>query len=535
MNAALPDSIEDLKAYASSLASERDELKLQRDQAIHQASEFQTKYEEEHYKYEKLRQLVFGRKSERITEEDPAQGKLFNEAEIENQKEEPILEEAKLEKKRREKRPGSGRSRAPENLERVEVIHDLSDEEKACPCCGKTRPAIGEERSEETALIPAHFVVKVHVRKTYGPCACEGFKNSGEKTVVTAPAPAKIVPGSMFANETIAFSLVSKFVDGLPFYRQEALFGRYGLDLGRGTMARLAVRTASRISDLVERMRDDIRVSPVVRMDETTVQVLKENGRPPGTLSRMWVAMGYRERRPIYFFSYSPSRSGKIAESIVGPYAGYLQTDGYSGYNALGARAEVVHVGCWAHIRREFADIYRSQKSPLALEAITLIRELYVIERTQRAALETGTIDEPMFLICRKADAEKAFENILSWLYARKAELPPQSLMGKAVAYALGQYERAIRYVEHPLLTPDNNLAENAIRPFVIGRKNWMFCDSPAGAWASSTLYSLLITAKANGHEPYRYLCHLFDALPRLESRDELDSLLPYVLKPSEY
>lgn len=535
MIAALPNDIEELKTYAATLESERNELKRQRDQALRQASEFQDKYEEEHFKYEKLRQMIFGRKSERVTEEDASQGKLFNEAEIENQKEEAIPEEAKPEKKPREKHPGSGRARAPKDIERVEVIHDLSEEEKTCPCCGKTRPVMGEERSEETTLIPAHFVVKVHVRKTYGPCTCEEFKDSGQKTVVTASAPAKIVPGSMFANETIAFSLVSKFVDGLPFYRQEALFSRYGLDLGRGTMARLAVRTASRLSDLVERLRDDLRASPVVRMDETTVQVLKEDGRPPGTTSRMWVAMGYRDKRPIYLFSYSPSRSGKIAESILGPYSGYLQTDGYSGYNALGARTDVVHVGCWAHIRREFADIYRSQKSSLALEAITLIRELYTIERNCRAELEAGTIDEPSFLLRRKADAEKVFEKILSWLYARKAELPPQSSMGKAVAYALGQYERSIRCVDHVLLTPDNNLAENAIRPFVVGRKNWLFCDSQAGAWASSTLYSLIETAKANGHEPYRYLCHLFDTLPRLTGHESIDSLLPYVLKPTDY
>ncbi len=225
MIAALPNDIEELKTYAATLISERD-------QALRQAREFQDKYEEEHFKYEKLRQMIFGRKSERITEEDASQGKLFNEAEIENQKEEAIPEAAKSEKKPRKKHHGSGRARAPKALERIEVIHDLSDEGKTCPCCGKMRPAMGEERSEETALIPAHVVVKVHVRKTYGPCACEGFKDSGTKTIVTASAPAKIVPGSMFANETIAFSLVSKFVDGLPFYRQESLFSRYGLDLG---------------------------------------------------------------------------------------------------------------------------------------------------------------------------------------------------------------------------------------------------------------------------------------------------------------
>jgi transposase len=486
--------------------------------------------------YAELQKLIFGAKSERVAFVDPRQGELvFNEAERDG----CLVPEGEQNVQTIRRRVGkrTGRKRPAPEFERLEVLHDIPDDEKCCPCCGLERKRIGEERSEEIEVIPARIVVHIHVRPKYGPCPCDDFELSGAKPIAIAPGPAKIASGSLFSNHTAAFLLVSKFADGLPFYRQEKVFERMGLSVSRGTMAHLAIRIGSALGPVIDLMRRDIRGSPVLRMDETFVQVLKEPGKAPTSESRMWVAMGYRDGRPILFFIYNDSRSGKVAEAIVGSgFAGFLQTDGYGGYTAIGKRPGIIHVGCWAHIRREFYKLYESdEKTPLVAAILALIRELYTIERRLRDALEKGTLSVDDFMTERKVKTSIVLAKILAWLHEQDGSVPPQSALGKAISYALGQYNRAIRYIEHPLLTPDNNLIENAIRPFVIGRKNWLFCDNPAGAWASSTLYTIIETAKANGHEPYRYLCYLFDHLPLATTPDTVEALLPYNLKPTEY
>jgi len=519
----LPSSVDELRTLVESLRQKLDEN-------IRRLAETETLLEREKAKYEDLKREIFGRKSEKLGESDPAQGELFNEAERDAG---TAPDEERVQVVRRRVGKKGGRKRPAPELERIEKLHDLSDDEKLCPCCGKERPRIGEDRSEEIEIVPARAVVTVHVRPKYGPCFCDGFEEKGAKAIVQASPPSKILPGSMFSNRSIAFFLVGKYADALPFHRQEKALSRIGLDMARGTMARIAIKVGSALAPIIALMQRDIRLSPVVRMDETPVQVLKENGRPPGSESRMWVAMGYREGRPILLFSYNQSRSGKVAEAILGDYRGCLQTDGYSGYTKLGSREGITHVGCWAHIRREFHHVYESQEhSPLALEAIKMIRELYHIEATHREKLEAGTITAGEFLARRKADTAPVFARLLSWLHQKRSQVPPRTPLGEAIAYALGQYDRAVRYVEHVLLTPDNNLIENAIRPFVVGRKNWLFCDTPDGAWASSTLYSIVETARANGHEPYRYLCYLFENLPRAASPDAIEALLPYRIKP---
>jgi transposase len=524
----LPGDVEELRAIIVSMQAVFDSIRRQYEVGVQELRKVQAENED-------LRRQLYGRKSERVEEPVRGQGNLFNEAEKDSSAipEPPtptILVRRSIGKKRGRKHPGA-------HLERVEKVHDLSENEKCCPCCGKERPRIGEEKSEEIEIIPAHAVVTVHLRPKYGPCHCEGFSECGGKPIITAPAPAKIVPGSSFSNGSIASFLVAKYVDALPFYRQERIVSRYGLEVGRGTMAHLAIAAARRLGPLIELMQRDIRASPVVGMDETVVQVLKEIDRKPSSESRMWVARGYQEGKPILFFSYSPSRAGAVAASILGDtFEGYLQTDGYSGYTAIGERPGILHVGCWAHIRREFHKIYRSQeKSPLAFEMINLIRKLYSIESHLRDLFKKDQITAEEFCARRQADTDPVFKTIHEWLYATIDRVPPRSSLGEAIKYALGQYERAIRYVGHPLLTPDNNALENSIRPFVIGRKNWLFYDTPDGAWAGATLYSIIESAKANGHEPSRYLRYLFDNLPCAKTDDDLERLLPYHLQPQQY
>jgi transposase len=516
--------IEDLRQAVC----ERDQQIAERDSVI----------EQERAKYAVLQRMLFGRKSERVDAVDPKQGQLFNEAEQDataagsEAEQEEISPHIGLAPKKR-----GGRRRPTAELKRVEVYHDLAEGDKCCPWCACERPKIGEDRSEEIEVIPAQVIVKVHVRAKYGPCSCDDFVGNDEPAIVSAPAPTKIAPGSLFSNAAAAFFIVSKFADAMPFYRQEKVFARMGLVLSRATMARLTMRIAKELTPLFERFKRDIRGSPILRMDETVVQVLKEDERSPSAQSRMWVAMGYHDEKPIIYFAYHSSRSGDVAESIIGDgFKGFLQTDGYAGYTRVGRRPGIVHVGCWAHIRREFHEVYSlNEDSPLAEAMLTMIRSLYAVERRLRARLDAKELSVEEFVRHRKEEAIPIMESILAWLQEKEESVPPRSPLGKAISYALGQYARASRYIEHVLLSPDNNLVENAIRPFVVGRKNWHFSDTPAGAEASAKLYSLIETAKANGHEPYRYLCHLFDEFPKATTPESMERLLPYTLPSAAY
>ncbi|HKL84851.1 MAG TPA: IS66 family transposase [Treponemataceae bacterium] len=521
-------ALEETRTLNASLSSDLEK-------SLGQIAELKLELQNEQSKYQNLLREVYGKKSEKIVEEDPTQINMFDEAEndsVEIPKPAPTV----IPRKKSVDGKKRGRKSLPAELEHIECLHDLSDSEKQCPCCGKDRPKIGEERSEEIEFVPAHAHVTVHVRMKYGPCKCDDFEESETKTIVTAPAPAKIVSGSAFSNQTIAFFLVAKYVDALPFYRQESIMARYGLDIGRGTMAHLAIRAASRLDRVITAMQKDIRVSPFIGMDETVVQVLKEPGRSPTSESRMWVARGFREEKPIIFFTYNKSRGGVVAKSILGDFTGFLQTDGFSGYQSIGQKPGMTHIGCWAHIRRKFYHVYENEnKDALAFEMIELIKKLYQSETRLRKKLEDTSISKTEFMKLRKEETAPVFDAIQKWLFINAARVPPGSPLGKAISYAMGQYDRAIRYVEYYLVTPDNNAVERAIKPFVIGRKNWMFYDSKDGAWAGATLYSILETAKANGHEPYKYLCYLFEKLPLAKNDEDLTLLLPYILSPENY
>lgn len=529
----LPDDIEALKAMVMRLSSE---LAQNQDRHERQTAEYRTIIDGLESNVARLERMVFGRGSERLVGQvlDRRQLGLFNEAEVSA----PLAPENELVADRPSRgRRGGGRRRPSKELERIERVIDLGEEEKQCPCCGKTRPRIGEERSEETEIIPAKAVVIVKVRPKYGPCSCEDFDEEEDRAVIQARAPAKIAPGSMFSNRTIAHFLAAKFADGIPFHRQESIVRRMGVDIERCVMARIAMRVAERLSGFTNYLLADIRGSPVARMDETPMQVLKEEGRPPSSQSRMWVVSGYACEGQIVYFHYSPSRAGSVAAGLLGPsWQGYLQSDGYSGYVELGKRQGIEHVGCWAHIRRKFYELLAAQgKGAKPYAIMGYIKELYAIDRDLRERGERKEIDLVRFQAERIARTKPVFEAIAAWLHEQAAVVAPQSPLGKAISYALGQYDRAVRYVEHGLLTPDNNLVENAIRPFVIGRKNWLFADTPSGARASASWYSLIETARLNGHEPFAYLCHLFDRLPQLTDEAEIRRLLPYVLDPKAY
>jgi len=484
---------------------------------------------------EKVRALefrYFGRRSEKYSPEDDKQNRLFDEAEAHEDEESPsVVEKIAIPAHERKKR---GRKPKADNLPVREELHELPAEDRACPCCGESRPEIGEERTAEYDLVPEHVVKIVHVRKKYGPCSCGAFHCSGASEVIAAPAPAKIVRGSDFTNRTIAFFMTAKYADAIPFYRMEKMLARSGLEVSRAGLCKLAASVGRSIGDLVELMNRDIARSPVMLMDETTVQVLKDGEGPPGKKSYMWVAVGFRDGRQIRRFAYHESRSGSFADELLKGFSGYLQTDGYSGYEHLDGRADIVRVGCFAHIRRKFVEAWQTAgKTGVSKEAVDLIARIYAAEAELRRKLESKRVDAEQFKTMRILRMAPLFAEFRAWLMAKAPAVAPQSKLGMAISYAQKVFDRAVRFVDHPLLTPDTNAVENAIRPFVVGRKNWLFSGSPGGAHASAGIYSVIETAKANGHEPYAYLCHLFENLPSCRTEAEREALLPYRLDPA--
>jgi transposase len=446
--------------------------------------------------------------------------RLFDEVE-QGIKEERPVETIEVSPHRRRKR---GRRPLPSSLPREEILHDIPEEEKVCGC-GAPLVRIGEESSEQLGFVPAKIWVIRHVRPKYACKACEGSGGKEvEKAVKVAAAAPQLIPKSVSTPSLLAYILVSKFCDALPFYRQEKMFRRIGIDIPRATMCRWAMEVGRRCEPLIELMHRQVRAGPLIQMDETPVQVMKEPGRANTSKSYVWVIRGGAAEHPVLLYQYHPSRSARVPLSYLEGYQGYLQTDGYSGYDDAGSQPGIVHAGCWAHVRRKFTDAQKAtKKAGSAEEALSRIAKLYEIEKRLRSL---GLSDE-QFVARRKREAEPVLSSFHSWLTKKSRHVPPSTLIGKAVGYALSQWQKLVRYLDEEFLTPDTNLVENAIRPFVLGRKNWLFSGNPQGAYASTALYSLIETAKANGLEPYWYLRYIFEKLPLASTEDDFPNLLP--------
>ena len=465
---------------------------------------------------------LFGRKSEVLSEEERQQLRLFDEAESALQEAERELSETVIVPSHTRVRPK--RRPLPEGFPREDNLVDIPDSEKRC-ACGATLMRIGQEVSEKLDVIPPQVRVIRTIRPKYACHVCEGSGDEGKPAVRIAAAPAALIPKGIATGGLLAHIVTGKFCDDLPLYRQEKQFQRIGVDLSRRTMADWMIRCAGASDALMEILREWCRAGPFLQLDETPVQVLKEPGRANSTKSYMWVARGGPAGSVVILYHYAPSRGAEVVEEILGEYEGYVQTDGYGAYDAVcEGRVRVVHVGCWAHCRRVYVDAKKkSTKAGSADEAIGMIGKLYAVER-QRSSHP----DEEEFAEWRRKQVEPVLEKLHGWLETKRKQILPGSAVGEAIQYTWNQWPKLVRYLEHPAMTPDTNAVERAIRPFVIGRKNWLFCGSPRGARASATLFSLVETAKANGLEPYWYLRRLFEGLPTAKSRADYLALAPF-------
>ena len=454
---------------------------------------------------------LYGKKSEKLPL-PPADQLSFLEAQLE----ELQAQQAATVEVPAHSRKASGRKSLPEELPRVQVVHDLPEDQKTC-ACGAELSRIGEETSEQLEVIPAKLQVIQHTRPKYACRACEGVEDEGP-TVKIAPPPKLILPKSIASAGLLAQIVTAKFVDSLPFYQQEKQFKRLGYEISRTLMANWCIQVAERVERLLYLLHQELKLAELIHIDETTLQVLKEAGRKATSKSYLWVLRSGAPANPLVYFAYDPSRSGQVARGLLKDYQGLVLSDGYSGYGFVDPAR---HGYCWAHARRKFAEALKLKKTSPAQEMLEMIRELYCIE----GELAESSIEERHQ--ARQHRSKPVIEQIQAWLHEKQPKVAPKSKLGEAIAYSLKHWAGLMLFLERPELPLDNNAAENSIRPVALGRKNWLFSDTPAGAHATAALYSLVESAKTCGINPAEYLQTLFERFPYAETDEQIKALLP--------
>ena len=522
----LPDNIDELKDIIFSLQNSYNTIQNNYTDLQNKYKSAQEEIEIIHRKYKAALAKYFSPTKEKVSQEQAGQLGLFNECETfidEDKKESPPEKEESITINEYTRKKG-GKRKLPDYLPVEEHIYELSESERECKYCGKTHPVIGEERTEELDIIPMQIKKVVHIAKKYGPCSCDEFLHSGDKEIIKAEKPKRIIPYSFVSPGLLAYVIDMKYNYALPFYRLSKKFEAIETDISRATLCNWSMLASEKCEALYAAMREYIKCGKVIQMDETTVQVLHEEGKAAETKSFMWVMRGGVTNGKLTLFNYSPTRNSTVPLELLKGFKGFLQTDGYEGYSKAVTEYGLTHVGCLAHIRRKFFDALKAdKKSRTAAHALKLIARIYLIEKK----LRDENLLPDKFIKKRKDEVVPILTEFKKWLDEKQVYLTPKTDSGKAVNYAIGQWDNFSNYLDSAELTPDNNIIENAIRPFVIGRKNWLFSNTPRGAKSSALLYSLVESAKDNNLNVYNYLRYIFTKLPYADSPDEIRKLLP--------
>ena len=506
---------EDLGKQRDSLAGELRITRTERDLLKERLNQF-------------LRKL-FAARSEALVNQKEL---FFNEAEIDGAATQPAEEQAvdepTIDIPAHQRKARRGRKPLDPALPREVIRHELPEAERVCPHDGSALDEIGVEASEQLDIIPQQVRVIRHERVKYACPCCDG-------AIRLAARPAQIIPRGLLTEAAQAWVVTAKYDDGMPLYRIAALMGRFGGSLNRNTLASTVIRLGQGVQPLFNLMKDRLLESCVVHGDETHMQVLKEPGRAAQSKSWLWAQSTEHSGAdgtgpPIRLYSYT---TGRGAQAAVGVWAGMregavLMSDGYEVYNEIAQTQRLTHLACWAHCRRYWMDALqalpkasRTREQPAA-QALELIANLYEVEK--RAKENTPRERQGI----RQQESVPVLAKIEALVQQHQHAVLPQSALGKALHYTAAQWPKLARYVQDGSWPIDNNPCENAIRPFVIGRKGWLFADTPAGAQASANLYSLLQTCRANGVNTYEYLRALFKALPTATTADDYEALLPW-------
>jgi transposase len=405
-------------------------------------------------------------------------------------------------------------------------VHDIADEDKFCDCCQHALHQIGEYTSEKLEFIPAQVKVIVNVRPKYACQACE--KNGTSNHIKQAPVPASIIPKGYATPSLLSQIITSKYQFGLPLYRQEAMFKQYGIELSRKTTAQWMMKCADILQILYDRLRQTLLKQAAIFADETTINVVSDNN----TKSYMWLyasgadspegKLAGTDIPNIVLYDYNASRAGQVVIDYLDGYDGYLHVDGYAGYH----KTQATLVGCWAHARRKFTDAQKAMgkhKSPKIEWALNHIQKLYRVE----TLIKDKTPDERYRI--RQEKSLPLLAQFKTWLNKSQQHVINQNDLSTAIQYCLNQWEKLQRYTLDGQLSIDNNRAERAIKPFVIGRKAWLFSQTAKGADASAMLYSIVESAKANGLTPYNYITHLLEQFS--QPAPDIEQLLPWNVK----
>ncbi|OPX86970.1 MAG: Transposase IS66 family protein [Pelotomaculum sp. PtaB.Bin104] len=476
-----------------------------------------------HDTVEYLTRKLFGRRSEKASVLSLGQMSLFDEAETEADPKavEPDLKQVQ------------GYRRKKFNGQRMELLKDiphdkrlctLVEEDRFCEKCNTALISVGEEFIRtEIEFIPAKVRAIDYYRETF---ECRTCRKNGEPYMEKSPMPYPVVQHSMASPSTVAWVMHQKFVNAIPLYRQEKEWQTLGVSLSRATMANW-IMAASRdwLTPILKLMHQKLLQEKYLHSDETPVQVMNEAGRKNTTDSYMWVySTGKHCQHPIRIFKYQPGRSGKYPQEFLKGFTGYLHTDAYSGYKKV---EKITRCLCWTHLRRKFVDALpkdiRSPDATFPSQGITFCNKLFEIEK----ALEKLSSEE------RKSERLKQEKPVLdafwAWIDSTRNTVLPKSKLSEALNYALNHKQELMNYLEDGNCSISNNLAENSIRPFTIGRKNWLFSGSPKGAAASAAVYSIIESAKANGLNPYKYLYYIFSELPGVQFGQHPEFLEDYL------
>ena len=475
-----------------------------------------------------LLRRFYGPHNERF---DPAQlllfGKLVDTAPLDV----PAIEQEAAQKlATRRPRHKHGRQNLPEHLERIVIVHDLPEEQKAC-AKGHVRQKIGEEVTEQLEFFPACFKVLRHVQCKYGCGDCE--KNGDNPQIELAPKPPQPIEKGLAGPGLLAYVIVSKLADHLPLYRLENIFERQDVHLAGSTMCGWIMSAATLVAPLVLLMKQRIKQSKVIHSDETRVPVQDKTVKGECRKGRIWDYIGDVDN-PYIAFEYTPDRTNDWPIAWLEGFAGYLQADAYAGYDALYRLGKVIEVACWAHARRKFFEAKETDGRRSA-EMLEMVRQLYVVEdeADKKIALLSGATRQQKDDIRRDLRQRKSvpvLEKIKTWLDAEIKLVLPRSPMAEAINYALNQWEALCIYAEHGFLNIDNNTAERALKLIAIGRKNWLFVNNDTFGGHYATLYSLIASAQRHGLNPQAYLTSVLSQIATTPL-SQLEQFLPDVWK----
>ena len=454
---------------------------------------------------------------------------FFNEAESESSAfviSEPDLTEVKIVRKGKQK---GHKDKITKSLPTETIEYRLSAEDMACPQCGEILHEMKKEIRKELKVIPAQVMVTEHVHYVYACRNCE--KNEITTPIIYAPIPSPAIKNSLASPSMLAHIMTRKYVEAIPLYRQEQQFKRFGINLSRQTLANWVIKASSSwLTPLYEAMHRELLTKDILHADETVLEVLCEPGREASAQSYMWLYRTGREDTPIVLYEYTQGRSGDYAKKFLKGFKGYIHTDGYAGYHKLVDNSNqeagsITLVGCWAHARRKYDEALKALGAKESPAAGTIHQGLEYCNKLFKLEEEVRDISPEERIKRRLEKAKPLLEEYFAWTQKHEPIVLPKSKLGEAIGYSLKQRKYLESFLLNGRLEISNNRAERSIKPFVIGRKNWLFSNTPKGADASAVIYSLIETAKENDLNPFPYLQYLFEQLPNVDIQD------PEVLK----